>query len=206
MWIIKLGGSFCSDPRLPDWLSLVTQLGGGRIALVCGGGLLADEVRRLQTRWALDDLPAHNMAILAMVQNAYMLHGLSPTLQPVSREADVPLVLRRGGVALWMPLELLRHQPDADTNWDVTSDSIALGLAQRLNAERLVVLKACDIDADMSVRQLVEAEVLDRRFAALAQQGGLPIDVLGGYQLDDLRALLLGRAPRLAGRHDRPVS
>jgi len=45
-----------------------------------------------------------------------------------------------------MPLELLRHQPDANTNWDVTSDSIALGLAQRLNAERLVVLKAIGIN------------------------------------------------------------
>lgn len=194
MWVVKLGGSFCSDPRLPDWLSLVTQLGGGRVALVCGGGGLADEVRRLQSRWALDDLPAHNMAVLAMVQNAYMLHGLNPALQPVSREADLPLTLRRGRVALWMPLELLRHQPDANTNWDVTSDSIALGLARRLNAERLVVLKTCPIDASLSLGQLVEADVLDRRFAVLAQQAGLPIDVLGGHQIDELRALLLGHS------------
>ena len=193
MWVVKLGGSFCSDPRLPDWLSLLTQLGGGRVALVCGGGGLADEVRRLQSRWALDDLPAHNMAVLAMVQNAYMLHGLNPALQPVSRESEVPLTLLRGRVALWMPLELLRHQPDANTNWDVTSDSIALGLARRLNAERLVVLKTCRIDASLSLGQLVEADVLDRRFAVLAQQVGLPIDVLGGHQIDELRALLLGR-------------
>lgn len=204
MWVVKLGGSFCSDPRLPDWLSLVTQLGGGRIALVCGGGGLADEVRRLQSRWALDDLPAHNMAVLAMVQNAYMLHGLNPALQPVSREADVPLTLRRGSVALWMPLELLRHQPDANTNWEVTSDSIALGLAKRLNAERLVVLKACHIDASLSLCQLVEAGVLDQRFAKLAQQAGLPIDVLGGHQLDELRALLLGRTPRFTESNRHP--
>jgi aspartokinase-like uncharacterized kinase len=200
MWIVKIGGSFCSDPRLPDWLELVTRLGGGRVALVCGGGTLANEVRRLQGHWNIDDLPAHNMAVLAMVQTAYMLHGLNPALQPVSREVDVPATLRRGRVALWMPLELLRHQPDANTNWDVTSDSIALGLARRLNAERLVVLKACVVDDRLSIGQLVDTGVLDQRFATLARQTGLPIDVFGGHQFDEVRALLLGSAHyRLAG-------
>lgn len=192
MWVIKIGGSLCSDPHLPEWLELIAQLGRGRVTLVCGGGSLADEVRRLQGQWALDDLSAHNMAVLAMVQTSYMMHSLNPLLQPVHRESEILPTMRRGGVALWMPLELLRPQPDANTNWEVTGDSIALGLAQRLNAERLVVVKSCDVDERLTLEELVETEVLDRRFATLARRAWLPIDILNRTQLDDLRAMLLG--------------
>jgi len=191
MWVVKLGGSLCSDAALPQWLALLTQLGGGRIALVCGGGTLADEVRALQARWAVDDLAAHNMAVLAMVQNGYLLHGLAPQLQRVAREADIAPVLRRGGVALWMPLERLRDQADATTNWSVTGDSMALALAQRLNAERLVMVKSCAIDPQRSLEQLVADEVLDAAFARLARRAGLPIDLLCRDQVEVLRSLLL---------------
>ena len=191
MWVVKLGGSLCTDHRLPDWLALLTQLGGGRVALVCGGGSLADEVRGLQSRWALDDVAAHNMAVLAMVQNGYLLHALAPGLQLVAREVDIAPVLRRGGVALWMPLELLRDRIDATTNWSVTSDSIALGLAQRLNAERLVVVKSCAIDPERTLDDLVADEVLDAAFALTARRSGLPIDLLSCDEGGDLQSLLL---------------
>jgi aspartokinase-like uncharacterized kinase len=209
--VVKLGGSLCSDASLPQWLNLLTQLGSGRVALVCGGGTLADEVRALQARWAVDDLAAHNMAVLAMVQNAYLLHGLAPQLQRVAREAEIAPVLRRGGVALWMPLELLREHPDATTNWDVTGDSIALRLAQRLHAERLVMVKCCDLGAGRSLEELVDDAVLDAAFARTARHAGLPVDLLCRDQVDQLRSLLLtgerhglaasaGLPPALMGR------
>ena len=59
-----------------------------------------------------------------------------------SSRSDIHRVLHKGQTALWLPFEL-REQADAQTNWDVTSDSLALDLARRLNAERLVVVKAC---------------------------------------------------------------
>lgn len=211
MWVVKFGGSLCSDASLPEWLAVLTQLGGARVALVCGGGTLADEVRALQARWAVDDLAAHNMAVLAMVQNGYLLHGLAPSLQRVAREAEIAPVLRRGGVALWMPLELLREHPDATTNWDVTSDSIALRLAQRLHAERLVIVKCCDVGSGRSLEDLVDDEVLDAAFARTARHAGVPVDLLCRDQVEQLRSLLLtgerhglmagqGLHPALVGR------
>lgn len=192
MWIVKLGGSLCADARMPDWLTLLTQLGGGRVTVVCGGGSLADEVRRVQSRWHLDDLPAHNMAVLAMAQNAWLMQGLQPGLDLVSVEADIPRRLRKGRTVLWAPLELVRTAPDADTNWDSTSDSIALALAQRLNAEHLVVVKSCAVDPGDTVDQLVADGVLDRRFATLAPQAACPITVMGADDLPRMRAMLLG--------------
>jgi aspartokinase-like uncharacterized kinase len=66
MWVVKIGGSLGQDPLLPQWLTLLTQLGAGRVALVAGGGGFADEARRLHNLWHFGDVAAHNMAVLAM--------------------------------------------------------------------------------------------------------------------------------------------
>jgi len=197
MWVVKLGGSLNADPLLGQWLELLAQLGGGRVTVVCGGGNFADEVRRSQAHWQFDDLPAHNMAVLAMAQTAYLAHGLNPKLRPVSSEATLRQVLHGGHTALWLPFDQLREFPDAHTRWDNSSDSIALDLARMLNAERLVVVKSCAIDPAASLDQLSEAGVLDRRFPTLARGAAFPIDVVQGSELARMRALLLGdgRAP-----------
>ena len=150
MWVVKLGGSLNTDPRLPEWLELLVQLGGGRVAVVCGGGVFADEVRRSQAHWRFNDLAAHNMAVLAMAQTTYLAQALNPKLHLATSKAEIRDVLRGGHTALWLPMELVSERPDAHTNWDAASDSIALDLARKLNAERLVVVKSC---ADRPGRQ-----------------------------------------------------
>ncbi|MDE2396898.1 MAG: aspartate kinase, partial [Burkholderiales bacterium] len=87
MWVVKIGGSLNDDPLLRDWLALFAELGGGRVTLVCGGGAYAEEVRRAQRRWGFDDLAAHNMAVLAMMQSAYQAQGIEPRLQLATSQA-----------------------------------------------------------------------------------------------------------------------
>ena len=194
-WVVKIGGSLNADPLLPQWLSLLTQLGGGRVVLVGGGGRFADAVREHQAHWHYGDLAAHNMALLAMAQTAYFLHALNPALQLVTTEADALRVLRLGKAALWSPLALLREQAGADTNWNTTSDSIALALAQRLGAQQLLLVKSCAVDPCFSLAQLSDAGIVDHRFAALAAQGGVAIRFMRHDEPDTMRSLLLGDAP-----------
>ena len=192
MWIVKLGGSLTTSPLLPAWLDLLAQCGGGRVTVVCGGGSFADEVRRAQTHWKFGDLSAHNMAVLAMAQTAHLMHGLNPALQLTRSKADIRHVLHNGRTALWLPFELQRDQPDANTNWQVTSDSIALDLARRMNAERLVVVKSCEIDPTANLAALTAAGVLDQRFEAMAEDAAFPINIVHHSELGRMRALLLG--------------
>ena len=192
MWVVKLGGSLNNDPALAQWLDLLAQLGGGRVTIVCGGGAFADEVRRAQAHWHFDDLAAHNMAVLAMAQSAYLMHGLKPELRLAASQADIRRVLHGGYTALWLPLSQCRAQPSADTNWDATSDSIALDLARELNAERLVIVKACKIAAQASLAELSADGILDRRFAAAAAGAACAIDVIAHSDLALMRSLLLG--------------
>lgn len=192
MWVVKLGGSLNGDPLLAQWLELLAQLGGGRVTVVCGGGGFADEVRRAQSHWHFDDVPAHNMAVLAMAQTAYMAHALQPALHLASSQAEVHQVMRSGHTALWLPYDALRDRPGPDANWGMSSDSIALDLARRLNAERLVVVKSCAIDPVASLAELGELGVLDQRFASIAAGANFPIDLVHRAELARMRSMLIG--------------
>jgi 5-(aminomethyl)-3-furanmethanol phosphate kinase len=192
MWIVKIGGSLNANPMLPAWLDLLAECGGGRVIVVSGGGAFGDEVRRAQAQWRFNDLSAHNMAILAMAQTAYLMHGLNPALQLTRTKSDIHRVLHKGQTALWLPFELQRNRSTAQTNWEFTSDSIALDLAHRLNAERLILVKSCEIDPRLNLAQLGHAGVVDQRFGALSDGAAFPIDVVHFNEVGRIRALLLG--------------
>jgi aspartokinase-like uncharacterized kinase len=199
MWVVKLGGSLTADPALPHWLELLAQLGGGRVTIVCGGGGLADEVRRVQALWQFNDLAAHNMAVLAMVQTGYQLHAMNPMLQLATRKSEIAHVLHKGRAAIWLPFELQRAEPDSRTNWGATSDTIALDLAGDLNAERLVLVKSCPIDPLQTLVQLGTAGVLDEGFADRARNAAFPIEIMDKSELPRMRSLLLGEPRHMDG-------
>lgn len=204
MWVVKLGGSVARDAELlPLWLELLAEHGGGRVIVVPGGGVFADEVRAAQRQWRFDDRVAHNMAVLAMAQTAMLMQGLNPALQPALNEQQIRQTLRRLRPALWVPLELLRQTPDELTNWDVTADSLAVWLAKRLNAERLIVVKSCEVpegsDEDgHDWPALAEAGIVDRSFAGFALGAPFPIGLVNKGELERMRALLIEPAPGLS--------
>src|SRR3954465_7637391 len=179
MWIVKLGGSLAHDARLVPWLAMLAELGGGRVTIVPGGGIFADAVRASQRHWRFADLPAHNMAVLAMAQTAHLFHALEPRLTLAADEAGIRRALHAGQPALWLPMMLLRDAPDLLTTWEVTSDSLALWLARLLNAERLVVVKACKVPPLGTIPELTAQGVLDPRFEAWSRDAPFPIEVLG---------------------------
>jgi len=192
MWVVKIGGSLAKDPLLPFWLEQLNALGGGRVVIVPGGAGYADAAREAQSEWQLTDVVAHNMAILGMGQFAFMLQGLCPDLVLSSDERELERTVHSGRVALWMPLELLRCQADDLTTWDVTSDSLSLWLANRLNAERVILVKSCPIPAPQDDwAALAEAGVVDRGFPAFAADSAYPIHLLERSELTRLRELLL---------------
>jgi hypothetical protein len=192
MWIVKLGGSLAHDVRLVPWLAMIAELGGGRVTVVPGGGIFADAVRASQKHWHFADLPAHNMAVLAMAQTAHLFHALEPRLVLAADEAAIRSTLHAGQPALWLPTMLLRDAPDLLTNWEVTSDSLALWLARLLNAERLVVVKACRVAPLSTLAELAAHGVLDARFHAWSRDAPFPIEVLACEDRERVRDALLG--------------
>ena len=94
---------------------------------------------------------------------------------------------RRGCGAIWLPLTLQRDAPDALTNWDVTSDSLAAWLALRLGARGVVLVKSCPVPAQATPAELAAAGIVDRAFPGYAEQcarAGIACSVLTRTDID----------------------
>ena len=191
MWVVKVGGSLAHDPTLVDWLEQLNDFGAGRVIIVPGGGNFTEAARRAHTNWHFDELVAHNMAILGMGQFAFMLHGLHPDLELCANEQDIISTMHRGRIAIWMPLNLLRQTDDELTSWEVSSDSLAMWLAERLNAERVVLVKSCPIPPYETWQELADAGIVDQRFPDFAERVSTQVTLLERTELPAMQAMLL---------------
>ncbi len=194
MWVVKIGGSLSRDPLLEEWLRQLSDLGGGRVVIVPGGGGFADQVREHQAVWRFDDVAAHNMAVLAMAQHALLMQGVCRNLVVAATDAQIRRALHDGRAAVWAPLGMLRQEASLLTNWDVSSDSLAAWLANRLNAERLFVVKSCEIEAGQSMAHYTAQGVLDRRFAEFTRDASYPVELVNKNDWPRVRKQLLHAA------------
>lgn len=182
-WVVKLGGALLATPALGEWLAVCAAPAPVRCLVVAGGGGLADEVRQLQRRWQFDDGLAHELAIETMRMHARMLAARVPTL-PLSTASTAAAWSANGSTgALWLAppgcAALLRP-----ASWAVTADSIALWLAQRLQAAALIVVKALPaarlVGGDAAA--FAAAGVLDQNFPARLAAAPLPVRIVARDQ------------------------
>ena len=127
-------------------------------------------MRRAQIEHGFDDAAAHDMALLAMAQFGRMLAaqagfrtawGTAGLLFELSKpETPSPLI--------WLP-NPATDAPEVERSWRITGDSLALWLAHRLGARRLVLLKSCPIPAD-DLTALAEAGIVDEVFPRMARE------------------------------------
>jgi 5-(aminomethyl)-3-furanmethanol phosphate kinase len=192
MWVVKIGGSLSHDPSLREWLTQLWEVGGGRVVIVPGGGDFADTVRQYQSEWRFSDLAAHNMCLLAMAQYAILMQGVMPELVLASNEIRIRRALRNGRVAVWVPTDLMRDTPDEMTDWNTTSDSLAAWLSTTLNAERLMVVKSCAVDAGAAVETLSLGGIVDAGFAKQVRDANYVVEMFNKGDAKVMRERLLG--------------
>ncbi|MDX6749852.1 aspartate/glutamate/uridylate kinase [Geminicoccaceae bacterium 1502E] len=168
LWIVKIGGSLMDAPALHPWLATIAGTEGPARLVVAGGGPFADQVRAAQQRLGFDDLAAHRMAILAMQQYGLALQSLEPRLGLVESAEGIAELRQGGGRAVWLPWRMIGTDRTIEPSWDITSDSLALILARRLAAERLVLVKSATMQAGTDLASLAAAGVVDAAFTRLA--------------------------------------
>ena len=173
--IVKLGGSLVAAPRLAELLAGLAEAGAPLI-VVPGGGPLADAVRTLQPRLSLSDRACHHMAILAMESLAVAFADLAPRLIPCADAAAMADAHAAGRAALWLPAAMGRDA-ELPASWDVTSDSLALWLALRLEARRLIFVKSVAATSPRP-EAWVEAGLVDPHVPALAARYAGRIELL----------------------------
>ncbi len=157
--------------ELSAWLKSIETLStNSNIIVVPGGGEFADSVRSLQNTHGFDDHAAHRMALLAMCQYGYLLAGMNPGLHIVEDINAISSLLGKNMPLLWLPLSLCDDDSEICASWDFTSDSIALWLATKLLATKLVLVKSKDLNfANISIRNHIKMNNLDKGFQELSK-------------------------------------
>ena len=144
--VVKVGGSLANYPEklraLCVKLSEVSLK--HKLLVVPGGGEFADVVRDLDARFSLSCGASHRMAILGMEQYGFLLSDLMPNSFAVNRLEEVKKVLDLGKLPVFLPSNLLLSEDPLENSWNVTSDSIAVYIAGRLQVRK--VLLVTDVD------------------------------------------------------------
>ncbi|RQD75225.1 MAG: hypothetical protein D5S01_05520 [Halanaerobium sp. MSAO_Bac5] len=137
--VIKIGGSFFRDSKietLKKISDIIQESNKKKILIVCGGGSAADLVRNFDKKVNLTDQAAHFAAITAMDLNSYLLSSYFNESSFLT--ADLELKNR---INLFAAQDYYRSFDPLPHSWQVSSDSIALEVAQRLKADKLILLK-----------------------------------------------------------------
>lgn len=143
--VVKIGGSLSRGSDLNALCREIARLGEHyRLLVVPGGGGFADQVRKSCRKYALDDTTAHHMALLAMDQYGYLLGRLIGGSSLSADVRTVPDAVERGRAAVLLPSSLILQADPLPHSWEVTSDTIAAWLSQRINCPRLILLKDVD--------------------------------------------------------------
>lgn len=193
MWVVKLGGSLWRSPLLGDWLVRIADA-ERPLVVVPGGGPFADQVRRAQSHWEFDDRSAHQMALLAMQQMALMLCALHDRLLAVEDPTSMRRAIAARRVPVWLPSRMLQGDPRVAEDWSVTSDSLALWLADRIRAEGVVLVKSAAVPNETTeVPGLQRSGLLDQAFHCHAARLDCPIVLLHRAESAALADALDGR-------------
>ena len=176
--VVKVGGS------LLDWPLLATKLVGwlecqvdASHVLIAGGGALADVIRRADAAHGLGEEASHALCVEVLGITARLLATVLGERSPLTTWADVQSARSANRLPACHVLDLkdFIHEIEATApltslphTWDVTSDSIAAGVACALAADELVLLKSCDAPGDGSTEPpfhaLAAAGYVDRSF------------------------------------------
>ena len=190
MWVVKIGGSLESAPGLGALLALLADYGHSGLIVVPGGGRFADRVRAEQRAKGMDDTDAHRLAIRAMEQYGAVLCGMESRLYPVTGAGMVYGAEGTSTVPVWLPGRLLADEPAIPTNWKVTSDSLALWFAGKINAEALILVKSAP-NGTNNAQELAASGYLDEYFPEMMEKTALrTIACIGINEQEILRKAL----------------
>ena len=161
MIVVKLGGSLYSNLLLEEWVKKLACIDNHTIVIVPGGGPFANQVRQAYRDWSIKEEVAHEMALLAMQQYAYLICHLD---RPITKLETIDYLKNDKRTYVWLPHHDVVGKCDQPKNWQTTSDSIALWLAGRLSAQQLILIKSANIDG-MSIDEIVNSDIVDNNFS-----------------------------------------
>lgn len=170
--VVKVGGSLFGYEELPErgqaWLA---EQPPAVTVFIGGGGDLVQPLRAVHERFRLDQEASHWLAVRAMTVTSRLLAKLL-NVELVEQVDVVEQLIRDGrSVACVLDVEQFLRQLEPNSegarlphDWSCTSDSIAARIAEILDADELVLLKAVPLPPSTSYSDAASQGLVDRYF------------------------------------------
>ena len=144
--VIKIGGSLALFPeKLKILCTKLSALSKKQnIILIPGGGEFADTVRVLYKRFSLSDSISHQMAILAMDQYGLLLSDLIKNSKATNQLGQVQNIFDLHQLPVFLPSNFMQKNDPLENSWNVTSDSIAVYIANQLSIKKILLVTDVD--------------------------------------------------------------
>ena len=179
--VIKIGGSLALYPKkLKDLCRKLSEATKKHnIIVVPGGGEFADLVRAVDKRFSLSDSVSHRMAILAMDQYGFLLSDLIENSQVINQLEQVQEMFESGKLPVFLTSNFMMSNDPLENSWSVTSDSIAVYIANQLNVNKVVLVTDVDGIFTVDPKKLLETQLISeisaKRLEALNKRTSVDI-------------------------------
>ena len=144
--VIKIGGSLALYQEKLKILCSKLRVASKKhnILVIPGGGEFADVVRVLDKRFTLSDSVSHKMAILGMDQYGFLLSDLIKGSQVINQLKHIQNIFDSHKLPIFLPSNFILRNNPLENSWNVTSDSIAVYIANQLHIRKVIL--ATDVD------------------------------------------------------------
>ena len=159
MWVVKIGGSWLKNPKLPSLVNFLQKFANHKIVLVVGGGVFAETVRDVYKSNKMTEVTGHVLAMKATEIFAYYLKSINPDILITYKITN----FIKESLNLWLPTEKLSFEKKFEKNWESTSDSIATWLYSNTNSKGVVFIKSLSFanEEQQKLRDLQKKNIMD---------------------------------------------
>ena len=162
MWIVKLGGSWVSNPELLKLIDKLYNYRNEPIVLVVGGGKFVDAIRFAHEKINFDEGLAHKLSVKSTEIYAKILKNIaSKKISFVKRFSEIN---SKKKLEIFLPDKELIKDKLLEKNWESTSDSIACWLARKIKGKGVIFIKSVSFENQIasSLDYLQKKGILDK--------------------------------------------
>ena len=172
--VFKIGGKILEDYKNFEFtISQLKKLYEDntlqKIIIIPGGGSYANFIRSIDKNLVLGDDLTHWMAIFSMNYNGKELNKKFPDLECVDDFEKIQSAKRI--FCIFLPYNYLRKKDELPHSWEVTSDSIAIYIANKLNLNECYLIK--DVEGINNKNYEVIKEISTIQYRELKKSGRL---------------------------------
>jgi len=172
--VFKIGGKILENSKsLECTISQLKKLYEDntlqKIIIISGGGSYANFIRSIDKKLVLGDDLAHWTAIFSMDYNGKDLNRKFPDFECID---DFEKIQRAKRIfCIFLPYNYLRKKDELPHSWDVTSDSIAIYIANKLQLNECFLIK--DVEGIYNKNNEIIKEISTIQYRELKKSGRL---------------------------------